>query len=163
MYVNEIDFEIQGLHEIVQHRMVVALNALFIRIFKYSYITSWFQLMNLPFDALQECPVLGGEQGAAAPCGVHMQPEAVPFAHFGDLLEGIERAQHRRAGGRAHHERLSALRFGPLDFAGQMVDVHAAALVHLDVVHVVRAEAQERGHLLDGVVRVLRGEEDEAW
>lgn len=53
---------------------------------------------------LHEMPVLGAQQACSPPCTVNVQPDIVPRADGGNVLEGVEGPQHSGAGCRSHKE-----------------------------------------------------------
>lgn len=122
------------------------------------------QLMRIPcdgvgeLDAIQEAAVRLGDECTAAPCGIHVEPQPVLSADLGDLPKGVERTYYGSTRGGGHHERRGALLDGSGDLHLQIGDHHLATGIDLDQIYVVIADAQERGELLHGIVRVLRRE-----
>ena len=105
--------------------------------------------------------MFAGHQRAAAPRRIHVQPQFVLFANVGDFGDGVEGTDDSGTRGGTDHERRSTFTERPFYFLHQVRNVHSATRIGPDQVDVVGADPQERGQLLDGVVRVLGGEEDE--
>lgn len=105
--------------------------------------------------------VRGGEGDGPAPGRVDVQPEPELGAHVRERVEGVERAQHRRARRRVDVERRQARFLGGEDGGAERGGHHAARAVDGHGDDAPRPHARRRGGLLHAVVSVGAGEERE--